>query len=453
MFGKKKKEEKEIVQNIQDNYEPLQEGKTIESVENYLDGLLNMVLEDHENDSLSDALDYPDPINIQDEEDIVVNNPEEALTEDADDVFDELLQKVDVNEEIDLEEEILEEIEEYIEQTEEEPLEESTTNVDVDELIGGLDEVMSTSPDQDNVFEDLFKEDEFEELDISEGKPLDLEKISDPKSLDDDSVLEKVEQELLKEEPKKDGFFKRLLKKKKKDKNSHPIEDAEDETDYSLQNKRMMEELEEESEEDTNEKKGTNKKKSSKKTQKKEKKLKIKKEKDPELEEKIKISGRAFLLLFTIVLVLIIGVIIGGNILTYKQRINDATNYFVAKDYSSAYEMVSGTNLKETDQEFYMQLRLIMYVHKNYEAYNNFMNVGQENKALHYLVKAVKSYEQYKEKGREYNVLEEMQYSLGLVTDALKSDFGVTEAQAREISIIEDRNIYSERIYKILEER
>ena len=229
------------------------------------------------------------------------------------------------------------------------------------------------------------------------------------------------------------------------------------EIDYFAENQKLLDEMDAKDplKEENQDKKGKPKKEKKKK-EKKEKEKKEKKPKkpvDPELQEKVKVSPKVGFLLFSIIVVCTVAVVAGGNVLSYQQRLKDATDYYVGKDYSSAYDIVSTTKLRKTDEEFYQQLRLIMHVYRQYESYVNFKEIGIEEKALDALIKGVGYYELYKEQGKDYNVLEEMQYSLDLIKEELQSGYGVTDTEARELFLIEDRNLYSEQIYEIVDYR
>lgn len=493
MFGKKKEtdefvipEEFDMVEKENQPEEKIKSDNLIPEMkvdnnisdEEYLDSLLDNVMGNHENDSPSEVEDeiiedkttedgIPEEEVIEDEivKEEIIEEEHVEIEKIAEDILDGLEIIEDEEEEYEEYEEAdsnaIENIEEYIEQSEEEQNElmidtpdeseieseniedDLKIEFDNDDILKGLDEIVSGIDTHEEILEKIF--DEPEEIeDLSEEKT---------RNKEEDFVL-REEETLSEKSPKekKPGFFKKLFGKfSHKEEPETEIEEGD--IDFHSENKRLLNELDEEDENEKGEaKKGENKKDKKEKKTKEAKAPKIKKPVDPEMEEKVKMSPKVGFLLFSIIVVIIIGVLAGGSVLSYRQRIADATDYFVTKNYSAAYKMVESSNLKKTDQEFYQQLRLIMYVHRSYESYLNFKEIGDEAKALNALVKGVGNYELYKEQGKDYNVLEEMQYSLGLIKDALKNDYNVTETQARELFIIEDRNMYSTKIYEIIDE-
>ena len=267
--------------------------------------------------------------------------------------------------------------------------------------------------------------------------------VSDNASDDMDDVdLDSVNNAILKKE--KNGLFSRILSKFTKKKKEEVKEEQEFDEDNIPIRRRSVDMDESEDEQDDS---GNQKKKS-----KKEKKDKKKKKINDTEDEKIKVSFIGLLFMITFISGFVLLLTLFSHSFTYNQKINQATTYFVEKNYQKAYDLLVGVNMKQADQYFYQQIETVMYVEKQYRSYYNFTELGMNAEALDSLVKGVKNYDQYKDRGRDIGVFDEMQGVLDKISDKLNSEFGLTESQARELTMLDDQQRYSFRIQQIVRE-
>jgi hypothetical protein len=197
------------------------------------------------------------------------------------------------------------------------------------------------------------------------------------------------------------------------------------------------------------EKKPKKEKKIKEKKPKKKKKEKVIRPKEPD--EIIKIGGKGGFVIFSLMVLIIIFIITGVNVLSYRQNIDSAHSYYVDKKYDKAYEMLSGEKIKKSDQDFYNQLRMIMYVDKQYNSYKNFITTNMEPQALNSLIKGVGNYYKYESQAEKIGALSDMQYVKDQINAELKSKYNLTEDDAKKLSEIKDRNEYSKQIYDIVD--
>ena len=64
-------------------------------------------------------------------------------------------------------------------------------------------------------------------------------------------------------------------------------------------------------------------------------------------------------------------IIAGTNIFHYNSSITKAENYFEEDEYTAAYSQLAGLNIKSRDQELYEKVRMVMYVDKELDSYGS----------------------------------------------------------------------------------
>lgn len=227
--------------------------------------------------------------------------------------------------------------------------------------------------------------------------------------------------------------------------------------------------------------KGKKKKKKKEKKEKKEKKkkapakknakktAKVKKEKKPkDPDDIIKIPVVFVVFAISFVAVVVLMAKIGGDYYHYNQKFYEAISLYVYGNeleegetldeekyetkFTKAYSMLSGMEMKEKDhQTFYNQLETIMLMDHHYEAYKTYMLLEDFDHGLDSLIKAVKMYDKYQNQARELDCFDEMSVVLSWVNSKLESTYGLTESQARELSMLSDDNEYAVQVRTIAE--
>lgn len=351
---------------------------------------------------------------------------------------------------------------------------------DINTEYGHDDDIADTQPDninlEDNndiVTTDNTDAEELNELLNDETKSLradaEIEKLladdkktdSNPDELDEDTINKKLD-ELKGKTHKKSGFLKRLFFKEENPKNDESsnnrlgelgLDDEIDENDLLI---RQLESGElEESEADSKDKKVKKEKKPKKE---KEKKEKPKKEKKPkkviqhsrEYNQKVRLSPLGMILVVSFIIIVVVSVYFGGRSYHYKSVLTSAVSDFVDQDYSSAFNSISTLKMKSSDRYFYNQLKCIMYVNRQLDSYNNNITFKRYDKALDSLVQGIIKFDKHKDEGRELGVLDDMQAVLDKINNELQNVYGLTESQARELSLIENSAEYSTRIRDVV---
>lgn len=197
--------------------------------------------------------------------------------------------------------------------------------------------------------------------------------------------------------------------------------------------------------------------KAKKKKEKKEKKEKeskeprIKKQKKPKVpvgrEEKIRITPLGVILAVTIIVAIVCITYFGSNAFSYNKKIDEATVYYVEKNYTKAYELLVGMDIKKDDEAFYEQVISIMKVEKYYNEFHTYYKLEMYTEGLDTLIRGIRGYDNIIDEARELGSFDQTTGSLGKIVDCLSSYYGISEGEARQLSQMEDKSEYSKIIY------
>jgi len=128
----------------------------------------------------------------------------------------------------------------------------------------------------------------------------------------------------------------------------------------------------------------------------------------------------------------------GTNNFNYTQAIEKAANYFANQKYRRAYDEIVGVKVKEEDKALKDRIYTVMYVERLYEAYNNNVSIGNEEKALDSLLRGVTKYHEHYEEAVELGVSDDIDYAFQQIKETLQSRYGISEEQALDINAMEN---------------
>jgi hypothetical protein len=181
----------------------------------------------------------------------------------------------------------------------------------------------------------------------------------------------------------------------------------------------------------------------------KEEKKRIKMEREAnEVVGKINPVGATIVMVFFGVICLLI--ILGTQTFSYSRAVSTAEDSFMSGDYEDAYDSIAGVNVSESSQEMADKVRICMQLQREVNSYNNYYKMKMYLEALDSLMKGIRSYDTNKEKADTYGILNQYNELEKQIADILKSEFGVTEEQARNINNIEKRETYTEKLEDIV---
>lgn len=138
-------------------------------------------------------------------------------------------------------------------------------------------------------------------------------------------------------------------------------------------------------------------------------------------------------------------VILGTNVFDYTLVITKATTYFERQKYGMAYREILGVNVKEQDKDLESRIYTVMYVERQYEAYENYRVMDKPDKALDSLLQGLAKYDDYYQEAQTLNILDDYNYAKNQIVTALNEAYGMTEADALELLQLPDQE-YTEQI-------
>lgn len=198
------------------------------------------------------------------------------------------------------------------------------------------------------------------------------------------------------------------------------------------------------------------KKNEAKKKQKPEKALKKEKAKPEKVEEVLveeeEGSFNPVALIVALGAFLVLTVVILFKVYTepYNNSIETASRKFENKKYNQAFEEIYGLNIKKNDQKLYDKIMTVMYVNKQLNSYNNYMELNMYPEALDSLIKGLKRYDKYIDEASELGIADDLDYVRGQILKVLKKEFDLSEKKAMKLTKIEDQTKYSIQIYDIV---
>lgn len=239
-------------------------------------------------------------------------------------------------------------------------------------------------------------------------------------------------------------------------------DEVDEEAELKAQKKKEKQEAKEkkkkEKEQAKKEKAEAKKKKAAKKPPKQ------KKIKEPD--EIIKIPGVFIVFALSFVIIVVLVAKIGGDYYAYNEKFYEAVSLYVygnelkegetldkekyESKFSDAYDLIYGLKMKEKDhQVFYDQLTTIELMDCHYQAYRSFMMMEDYAHGLDSLIKAIKMYDKYQNEARDLKCFDEMTVVLGWVDTGLNKTYGITQSEARELSMIRDDDDYAVKVRAI----
>lgn len=155
-----------------------------------------------------------------------------------------------------------------------------------------------------------------------------------------------------------------------------------------------------------------------------------------------------FVILFGATFVVLI--VILSSVLSYSPYVSNARKYFDDRQYGKAYEQLMGIKIKEKDQNFYDQVKLMNQLQVKVTSCENHLLNEERELALNDLVQAVLFYNEYLEKARELGLEKEFQVVYADIETDLSGAFGISVEEAAELGAISDATEYQERVSDIV---
>lgn len=232
-------------------------------------------------------------------------------------------------------------------------------------------------------------------------------------------------QEVLKQLKKEDKEGKKKKKKKSKGKNDVPEDEENDDFEESQDIKKKVK-----------------------------KPKKEKKEKSPEPDSdtpepklsKKKVRAIGFFA-FTILAALLVCCLVITGLL----QLSDARGAYYDGDYEACYRGLYGKKLSESDQLMFERAQLMLSVNRNKEAYENYVAVGDEMRALDALLQAVDKQDKILTEAEKYELTAQAEAAYQEILAVLAEKYQLSETDAKEINGYEQDVVYTLRVKSIVE--
>lgn len=171
---------------------------------------------------------------------------------------------------------------------------------------------------------------------------------------------------------------------------------------------------------------------------------KPKKEKKPKPEPKpgdiLKMKPKSIMLFITLVASVIVLISLLNTTVSYTTAISKAKTNLENGDYSKVYESLSGMKLNKSDETLYRQATLITYVTRQYESYQNYMEMDMKTEAINALVKGLARYDTYYNEANSLGVGNQMKEARAQIIQAFNDTFKISESEAVSLVAMSDNN-------------
>lgn len=181
--------------------------------------------------------------------------------------------------------------------------------------------------------------------------------------------------------------------------------------------------------------KKTAKKAKAKKPKKEKKPKKPKVKQPPKPGDIIRFKPKSIIVFVMLIVGIVVLVQMFGYTINYSGNINLAKDYYANQEYDKAYNSLDGIKLSGDDETLYKQAKVVMYVQRQYESYENYEKMNMHTEALNALVKGVDRYQTYRSEAKELGVEDKMTEVYNLIIKVFKDKFKMSETEA--ISLVE----------------
>lgn len=182
-------------------------------------------------------------------------------------------------------------------------------------------------------------------------------------------------------------------------------------------------------------KKEAAKKAKAKKPKKEKKPKKPKVKQPPKPGDIIRFKPKSIIVFVMLIVGIVVLVQMFGYTINYSGNISLAKDYYANQEYDKAYNSLDGIKLSGDDETLYKQAKVVMYVQRQYESYENYEKMNMHTEALNALVKGVDRYQTYRSEAKELGVEDKMTEVYNLIIKAFKNKFKMSETEA--ISLVE----------------
>ncbi len=236
-------------------------------------------------------------------------------------------------------------------------------------------------------------------------------------------------------------------KKKAKKEKGHKIKNSDGKEKEKVKDKKAKAKVKKNK---TVKKKPAKKKPAKKKSTKKEAVKKVKQESAAQTEivaedgeNDVKINKLAFIFVMTFFILVGGFIILGTDLYSYSLNIKNADIDFSRGRYTDAYNEIYGLDIRKKDSKTYQKIMTVMYVNKELNSYNNYMDIKMYPQALDSLLKGLERYDRFIKPATELGIKNDMDYVKKQILTELKQQFNIKEEEAIALNSSIDQTEYS----------
>ncbi len=251
--------------------------------------------------------------------------------------------------------------------------------------------------------------------------------------------------------PKKGLFAKIRYRMQQYKQKNEEEERLEEEAEIADQNEKKKLK-EEKTKEKANKKEEAKKAKEEKAKEKAEKEKKPKKEK-PKKEKKakpapkpgdiLKIKPKSMVLFVFFIAGIVVLIILFNSAFHYNKNVSEAKGYIESGNYAKAYQKLAGLSVRKNDESLLRQVSVIMFVQRQTESYNNYMQLDMKDQALNSLVKGLERYNEYYREAEELGITSHLDSEKAKILEYFKSTYNMSEEDANKLVQLKETDFVS----------
>lgn len=167
------------------------------------------------------------------------------------------------------------------------------------------------------------------------------------------------------------------------------------------------------------------------------KKEKPKKEKKPKPapkpEDILKIKPKSLIMFIFLIAGICVLTIAASTLISNNSASSSARGSYEVGSYDKAYEQLVGMNISKSDQSIYEKSSVVMYVQRQYESYQNYMEVNMYTEAINALVKGLERYNTYYNEAKQLGVDSALDEQKQQIYNAFNTSFNISQADADKL--------------------
>ena len=163
-----------------------------------------------------------------------------------------------------------------------------------------------------------------------------------------------------------------------------------------------------------------------------------------------RISPKKLVLVTIFAVSVLAGVLLFTNMVSENGSLQRARKAYYDGNYQTVFIETYGSQLEESDAIVQARSKIILKMQRKYDSYVNHLKMGQEVEALNALIQGLGTYDSIWAEAEQYGVIAEVDEIKNNIVNILNANYGLDEAQARELLQNEDEITYTKSLNHII---